>query len=145
MDDGTCRTAEALDRLGKIVVEKLAKTVPSGEVIALVRDLIKAGDIGVATRVADYSRAETLDAALAGVEKLLLISGSEVGSRAQQHGNVIDAAKATPENDQTASIPREGPTPARSVRHCLELLQESPPVQRVRTLTPERRQYATFY
>src|ERR1700759_1345984 len=33
-------------------------------------------------------------AALAGVERLLLVSGSEPGNRVAQHGNVIDAAKA---------------------------------------------------
>ncbi|PUX49069.1 SDR family oxidoreductase, partial [Cronobacter sakazakii] len=41
----------------------------------------------------DYNDAAALTAALAGVEKLLLISSSEVGQRAPQHRNVIDAAK----------------------------------------------------
>jgi NAD(P)H dehydrogenase (quinone) len=47
----------------------------------------------VEAREADYSKSETLDTALNGVETLLMISGSEVGQRAMQHGNVIEAAK----------------------------------------------------
>ena len=44
-------------------------------------------------READYSKPETLASALNGIEKLLLISSSEVGQRFSQHKNVIDAAK----------------------------------------------------
>ena len=49
---------------------------------------------GVEVRAADYSRPETLASALSGVDRLLLISGSENGKRKPQHRNVIDAAKA---------------------------------------------------
>ncbi len=45
-------------------------------------------------RQADYSDEAALTAALQGVDKLLLISSSEVGQRAVQHRNVINAAKA---------------------------------------------------
>lgn len=45
-------------------------------------------------RQADYSDEAALTSALQGVEKLLLISSSEVGQRAPQHRNVINAAKA---------------------------------------------------
>src|SRR5690606_29506531 len=38
-------------------------------------------------------RPETLGRALAGVDTLILISSSEVGRRAVQHRNIIDAAK----------------------------------------------------
>ena len=53
----------------------------------------KAADLGIPAREADYARPETLAAALAGVDTLLLISSSEVGQRAVQHRNVIQAAK----------------------------------------------------
>ena len=43
-------------------------------------------------RQGDYDRPDTLDAALAGVERLLLVSSSEIGKRAPQHQAVIDAA-----------------------------------------------------
>jgi uncharacterized protein YbjT (DUF2867 family) len=45
-------------------------------------------------RVAPYDDPASLQAALAGVDRLLLISSSEVGRSVQQHQNVIEAAKA---------------------------------------------------
>lgn len=50
-------------------------------------------DKGVTVRVADYDRPETLARALAGVDRLLLISGTDIGKRTAQHRNVIAAAK----------------------------------------------------
>jgi NAD(P)H dehydrogenase (quinone) len=87
----------ATGNLGRLVVAELLKTVPSGQIVALVRDPAKAADLaaqGVVVRQADYDRPETLPAALAAVERLLLISGNELGKRAAQHAAVIDAAKA---------------------------------------------------
>src|SRR5690606_7022575 len=63
------------------------------EIVALARDPAKADNLGVAARAADYDKPDTLDAALAGVDTLLLISANEVGKRTPQHRNVIDAAK----------------------------------------------------
>jgi NAD(P)H dehydrogenase (quinone) len=62
--------------------------------VALARNLAKAAELGVPTREADYSKPAMLAKALEGVDSLLLISSSEVGQRAVQHGNVIAAAKA---------------------------------------------------
>lgn len=83
----------ATGQLGRIVIEKLKARVAASEIVALVRNPEKARDLGVAARSADYSRPQTLDAAFAGIDTLLLISSSEVGQRAGQHANVIDAAK----------------------------------------------------
>jgi NAD(P)H dehydrogenase (quinone) len=83
----------ATGQLGRLVVAKLKEKVPAADIVALVRSPDKAKDLGVAARAADYARPETLDAALAGVDALLLISSSEVGQRAAQHHNVIAAAK----------------------------------------------------
>lgn len=83
----------ATGQLGRLVVAKLKEKVPAADIVALVRSPDKAKDLGVAARAADYARPETLDAALAGVDTLLLISSSEVGQRAAQHHNVIAAAK----------------------------------------------------
>ncbi|WP_280117336.1 SDR family oxidoreductase [Shewanella aestuarii] len=44
-------------------------------------------------READYTKPDTLNSAFKGANKVLLISSSEVGQRAEQHRNVIDAAK----------------------------------------------------
>jgi NAD(P)H dehydrogenase (quinone) len=79
------------------VEELLSRGVPASDVVAIVRTPSKAADLaerGVQVREGDYSRPETLPAALAGVQRLLLVSGSEVGSRVAQHTAVIDAAKA---------------------------------------------------
>ena len=44
------------------------------------------------SRSADYARPETLAEAFAGIDRVLLISSSEVGQRVPQHRNVIEAA-----------------------------------------------------
>jgi len=87
----------ATGQLGRIVIDALLKKVPAGEIIAAVRTPAKAADLaalGVIVRQADYGQPETLEAAFAGVDKLLLISGSEVGQREAQHKAVIEAARA---------------------------------------------------
>ena len=83
----------ATGHLGRLVIAKLKEKVPASDIIALVRSPDKAADLGVSARQADYTRPETLDAALKGVDTLLLISSNEVGQRAVQHRNVIAAAR----------------------------------------------------
>ncbi|WP_313354362.1 SDR family oxidoreductase [Kosakonia cowanii] len=87
----------ATGQLGQFVVEALLKTVPAKEIVAIVRNPAKAEALskqGLIVRKGDYNDQAALTQALAGVEKLLLISSSEVGQRAAQHRNVINAAKA---------------------------------------------------
>ena len=87
----------ATGQLGALAVEELLKTVKANEIVAIVRNPLKADALtqkGVDVRQADYGDQAALTAALSGVEKLLLISSSEVGQRAVQHRNVINAAKA---------------------------------------------------
>ncbi|MFJ3598706.1 SDR family oxidoreductase [Streptomyces sp. NPDC090126] len=87
----------ATGALGRLVVDALLTTVPAGEVVAVVRDKEKAADLaarGVELRIADYSAPETLAGAFRPGDRVLLISGSEVGRRVAQHAAVIDAAKA---------------------------------------------------
>lgn len=87
----------ASGQLGQLVVDHLATLVDKDDILALVRS-DKAADAyaakGIATRRGDYTDEAALEAAFAGVDRLLLISSSEVGQRATQHGNVIKAAKA---------------------------------------------------
>ena len=87
----------ASGHLGRLVIHALLRRgVAPAQVVAAVRSPEKAADLaalGVQVRQADYTQPATLDAALRGVSKLLLISSSEVGQRAAQHANVIDAAK----------------------------------------------------
>lgn len=89
----TIAISAATGQLGRLVVEKLKTKAPTNQLVALVRTPAKAADLGIETREADYSKPETLEAALAGVDTLLLISSSEVGQRITQHRNVIEAAK----------------------------------------------------
>ncbi|KQS69809.1 NAD(P)H-binding protein [Modestobacter sp. Leaf380] len=88
----------ATGQLGRLVVTGLLEAgTPAAEVTALVRDAARATDLselGVVVTVADYSDRASLDVALAGTDRLLLVSGSEVGQRVAQHTNVIEAAKA---------------------------------------------------
>lgn len=87
----------ATGQLGRLVIQNLLKTVPAAGIVAAVRSPEKAQDLaalGVQVRQADYTQPATLAAAFRGAGKLLLISSSEVGSRAAQHRAVIDAARA---------------------------------------------------
>ncbi|HCJ6522250.1 TPA: SDR family oxidoreductase [Enterobacter cloacae] len=88
----------ATGQLGRLVIEQLLKTVPANQIVAVVRNPAKAEALsqqGIVVRQGDYTDQAALTTALKGVEKLLLISSSEVGQRATQHQNVINAAKAT--------------------------------------------------
>ncbi len=87
----------ATGHLGRLVIAELLKTAPASGVRAIVRNPEKASDLkkqGIEIRQGDYDQPAALNAALAGARKVLLISGNEVGRRVQQHGAVIDAAKA---------------------------------------------------
>ena len=83
----------ATGQLGRLVVEKLKQKVAADSVVALVRNPEKAADLGVEARAFDYTQPETLVASLKGIDKLLLISGNEIGQRLPQHKAVIEAAK----------------------------------------------------
>ena len=87
----------ATGHLGQLTLTELLKTVPASQLVAIVRNPAKAEALaqqGVTVRQAEYDDKAALTAALEGVEKLLLISSSEVGQRAVQHRNVINAAKS---------------------------------------------------
>jgi NAD(P)H dehydrogenase (quinone) len=67
------------------------------EVVCLSRSLDKVADLaarGAEVRPADFDSPDGLDLAMAGGEKLLLISTTMVGQRPRQHGNAINAAVA---------------------------------------------------
>lgn len=88
----------ATGHLGRLVVQELlSRGVPAADVVAIARTPEKAADLaelGAQVREGDYDRPETLATALAGVQRLLLVSGSEPGARVKQHTAVVDAAKA---------------------------------------------------
>ncbi|MER8183036.1 SDR family oxidoreductase [Kitasatospora sp. NPDC094015] len=87
----------ATGQLGRLVVEGLLAKVPAGELAVAVRSAEKAADwaaLGVDVRVVDYDRPETLAGAFAAGDRVLLISGSEIGRRTPQHRAVVAAAQA---------------------------------------------------
>ena len=87
----------ATGQLGQLVIEQLLKTVSGSQIVAIVRNPAKAellSNQGINVRQADYTDQAAFTTALTVVDKLLLISSSEVGQREPQHKNVIRAAKA---------------------------------------------------
>lgn len=88
----------ATGQLGRHVVEALLeRNVPAAGIVASGRSIEKLADFaarGVHVRAMDYTDAASVAKALEGASKVLLISGSEVGQRTEQHRTVIDAAAA---------------------------------------------------
>lgn len=88
----------ASGKLGRLVVEALlARGAAPSSVIATARDASKLGDLaerGVATAALDYTKPDTIEAAVGAGDTVILISSDAVGQRIDQHRAVIDAAKA---------------------------------------------------
>jgi NAD(P)H dehydrogenase (quinone) len=88
----------ATGQLGTAVVNHLLKKTSANQVTALVRDESKASALkekGVDIRVGNYDDPTSLDSAMQGIEKVLLIAGTDEDedNRLRQHQNVVDAAK----------------------------------------------------
>ena len=114
----------ASGQLGTLVIEKLLETVPAGQITAMVRNP-EAGAAfaarGVAIKVADYAKPETLGPAFEGVDRALLISSNAVGQRSSQHRAVIDAAaKANVKLLAYTSLLHADTTPARLAEEHVE-------------------------
>ncbi|GAB2551689.1 SDR family oxidoreductase [Spirosoma aerophilum] len=86
----------ATGQLGTATIQSLLKQRPPSEVAAFVRDENKAAALkerGVSIRVGTYDDTASLDAAMQGVDKVLLIAGTDEDNRLRQHQNVVDAAE----------------------------------------------------
>lgn len=88
----------ATGQLGKLVVDNLLELgVDPNELVAAGRDTQKLaahyGPKGVRTVRIDFNDPDTLETAFQSGDKVLLVSGTEVGRRVAQHTNVIDAAR----------------------------------------------------
>lgn len=78
-----------------VVSDLLDRGVPPEEVVAGGRNeerLAALADRGVRTARMDYDEPATLEPALDEGDRLLLVSGSELGHRIAQHRNVIEVA-----------------------------------------------------
>lgn len=88
----------ATGHLGRHVLESLLRRgFPAGQLVAAGRAVDRLADFsrrGVQVRTMDYGDPATVAESLKGATKVLLISGSAVGQRVEQHRAVIDAAAA---------------------------------------------------
>jgi len=86
----------ATGQLGTAVVKNLLENTSANRIAAFVRDESKASALkekGVDIRVGSYDDTASLDKAMHGIEKVLLIAGTDEDNRIKQHQNVVDAAK----------------------------------------------------
>ncbi|XPP27136.1 MAG: SDR family oxidoreductase [Leucobacter sp.] len=84
--------------LGRLVIDQLiARGLARAEIVAGVRSPEKAADLaeaGVSVARLDYDDPASVGAALEGIDKVLLISGTDFGNRVAQHTAVVEAARA---------------------------------------------------
>ncbi|WP_139977971.1 NmrA family NAD(P)-binding protein [Nocardioides litoris] len=94
----TTLVTAASGQLGRLVLDVLLdRGVAPGDLRAGARTpsaLAPYAERGVEVVHLDYDDAASVEAAVAGTEKVLLVSGSEVGRRVEQHGRVVAAAAA---------------------------------------------------
>jgi NAD(P)H dehydrogenase (quinone) len=87
----------ATGHLGRLVVEALLeRDVPAHQIVAAGREVGRISDLadrGVQVAAVDYDDVRSLRHALQGAERVLLVSGNELGKRVTQHDNVVTAAK----------------------------------------------------
>lgn len=87
----------ASGQLGQLVLKALLKNTPPTDIVAIARNTEKLAPFaaqGITIRHGDYDAPNTLTTAFEGVQKVLLISASDVGQRTPQHQAVINAATA---------------------------------------------------
>ena len=77
----TIAVTGAAGQLGRYVIAKLKEKIAPSDIVAIVRNTSKSKNLGVAVRQADYTDPGALGAAMQGIDKLLLISGNEIGKR----------------------------------------------------------------
>ena len=86
----------AAGNFGALAVRALLdRGVAPGDIVATARDTDRLSGFaarGVITRRLDYDDPASIDAALEGVHRLLLVSSSAVGQRVPQHRAVLEAA-----------------------------------------------------
>ena len=82
--------------LGKAIADTLSEKIEAASIRLLVRDAAKVEtfkEIGVDIAIGDYNDYSSLVAATKGIGTVVLVSGNDLEHRANQHLNVIRAAK----------------------------------------------------
>lgn len=93
----TIAVSGATGRFGRIALAQLRLLAPDATIVALAHRRDHAAglaELGAEVRFADYVDEQAVHSALRGVDRLLLVSGTESAHRVFQHGNVITAAHA---------------------------------------------------
>lgn len=94
----TYAVTAASGQLGSQAVTALIEAgIPAADIVAVVRTPEKAtalAALGVQVRAGDYSDAASMTQALAGTDRVLLVSSPTVGERATQHRNAITGAES---------------------------------------------------
>jgi len=86
----------ASGHLGRRTAELVLERVAPSDLVLLTRTPDQLADLagrGAVVRRADFDEPESVREALAGVERMLLISAVDLGHRVQQHRTAIDAAQ----------------------------------------------------
>lgn len=112
----------ASGQYGRIVTQALIEQGRAADLILMTRTPAKLADmaaLGCEVRQGDYDQPETMVSALAGAERMLLISGTRVGARVAQHGAAVEAAKAAGVRQvaYTSFIGIDDPANPAEVRH----------------------------
>jgi NAD(P)H dehydrogenase (quinone) len=85
----------AAGQLGRLTAQQILDRVPADEVVLVTRRpdaIADLADAGATVRRGDFDEPDSLPAAFAGVDRLLLISVDVLGNRVAQHTAAIDAA-----------------------------------------------------
>jgi len=86
----------ATGQLAGLVIANLIKRYPAEKIVAGVRNIEKAAELvklGVKVRLADYEKPELWSEAFRGVERVLIVSSSDLAKRYLHHRTVINAAR----------------------------------------------------
>jgi NAD(P)H dehydrogenase (quinone) len=107
----------ASGQLGRRTAELVLAAVPAGEVILTTRTpaaLAAFAERGAEVRYTDFAAPQTLGAAFAGAERLLLVSATDLAQRTAQHRAALDAAQAAGIRHviYTSGLEPEPPNPA---------------------------------
>jgi NAD(P)H dehydrogenase (quinone) len=110
--DGRPLVSGASGQLGRLTAQRLLAL--GAEPILVTRTPEAVAELGCETRFGDYAEPDSLSGAYRGAERLLLISGSDLEKRTEQHGAAIAAAAAAGVRHviYTSGLNPEPPNPA---------------------------------
>ena len=110
--DGRLLVSGVSGQLGRLTAERLLAA--GAQPILVTRTPEAVADLGCETRFGDYDEPDSLRYAYAGAERMLLISGSDLETRTEQHRAAIAAAAAVGVRHvvYTSGLNPEPPNPA---------------------------------